>query len=169
MLLSSHKEPPELLQAVLLQRLSIRSEVLLYVNDYNLAQEDWDALLDPPDSTKEESYSLTPDQTTAVMRTLRLAAEAISARTGILYDPCQDACSNALPDRNDESVDQRWAAKGLRCMIRHHLSAAEDIQELRVAVCGNVDAGKSTLLGVLTKGRLDDGRGRARIALLRHK
>lgn len=32
-----------------------------------------------------------------------------------------------------------------------------------------VDAGKSTLLGVLTKGALDDGRGRTRVNLFRHK
>lgn len=31
------------------------------------------------------------------------------------------------------------------------------------------DAGKSTLLGVLTKGGLDDGRGKARLNLFRHK
>ena len=31
--------------------------------------------------------------------------------------------------------------------------------EIRVAVVGNVDAGKSTLLGVLTHGELDNGRG----------
>ena len=30
--------------------------------------------------------------------------------------------------------------------------------EIRVAVVGNVDAGKSTLLGVLTHGELDNGR-----------
>ncbi|CAH8626116.1 unnamed protein product [Schistosoma rodhaini] len=38
-----------------------------------------------------------------------------------------------------------------------------------VAVVGNVDAGKSTLLGVLTHGELDNGRGLARLRLLRHK
>ncbi len=32
--------------------------------------------------------------------------------------------------------------------------------EVRVAVVGNVDAGKSTTLGVLTRGALDDGRGK---------
>ena len=32
-----------------------------------------------------------------------------------------------------------------------------------------VDAGKSTLLGVLTKGTLDDGRGKSRVNLFRHK
>ena len=39
----------------------------------------------------------------------------------------------------------------------------------RVAVVGNVDAGKSTLLGVLTHGDLDNGRGVARQRLFRHK
>lgn len=39
----------------------------------------------------------------------------------------------------------------------------------RVAVVGNVDAGKSTLLGVLTHGELDNGRGMARQKLFRHK
>ncbi|KAJ6593909.1 GTP-binding protein 1 [Mycena capillaripes] len=41
--------------------------------------------------------------------------------------------------------------------------------EVRCAVVGNVDSGKSTTLGVLTRGALDDGRGRARVGLFRHK
>ena len=45
----------------------------------------------------------------------------------------------------------------------------DDFTEVRVAVVGNVDAGKSTLLGVLTHGLLDDGRGLARQRLFRHK
>ncbi|XP_035224507.1 GTP-binding protein 1-like [Stegodyphus dumicola] len=44
-----------------------------------------------------------------------------------------------------------------------------DFVEVRVAVIGNVDAGKSTLLGVLTHGELDNGRGFARQKLFRHK
>lgn len=36
------------------------------------------------------------------------------------------------------------------------------MQDVKVAIIGNVDSGKSTLVGVLTKGQLDDGRGRAR-------
>lgn len=32
----------------------------------------------------------------------------------------------------------------------------------KLAIIGNVDSGKSTLVGVLTKGILDDGRGGAR-------
>ena len=34
--------------------------------------------------------------------------------------------------------------------------------DVRIAVIGNVDSGKSTLVGVLTKGIMDDGRGAAR-------
>ena len=37
-------------------------------------------------------------------------------------------------------------------------------KEVRIAVIGNVDTGKTTLLGVLSKGGLDNGRGKARIA-----
>ena len=40
--------------------------------------------------------------------------------------------------------------------------------DLRLAVLGHADAGKSTLLGVLTNGELDNGAGRARLNLFRH-
>mmetsp|Transcript_7483 Transcript_7483/g.18329 ORF Transcript_7483/g.18329 Transcript_7483/m.18329 type:complete len:689 (-) Transcript_7483:399-2465(-) len=40
---------------------------------------------------------------------------------------------------------------------------------LRVAVIGNVDAGKSTLVGVLVGGSLDNGRGSARLRVLKHR
>lgn len=53
-------------------------------------------------------------------------------------------------------------------LIRRVLGQA-DFLEIRVAVVGNVDAGKSTLLGVLTHGELDNGRGHARQKLFRHK
>jgi len=37
-----------------------------------------------------------------------------------------------------------------------------NVHELRIATVGNVDSGKSTLIGILTGGELDDGRGKAR-------
>jgi GTPase len=40
--------------------------------------------------------------------------------------------------------------------------SSRDDTDVRVAVIGNVDSGKSTLVGVLTKGIMDDGRGFAR-------
>lgn len=53
-------------------------------------------------------------------------------------------------------------------LLRRRLTS-DDFMEIRVAVVGNVDAGKSTLLGVLTHGELDNGRGMARQRLFRHK
>ncbi|KAK4468086.1 hypothetical protein MN116_008257 [Schistosoma mekongi] len=59
------------------------------------------------------------------------------------------------------------------CLVKEYLlrrkTASDDFVDVRVAVVGNVDAGKSTLLGVLTHGELDNGRGLARLRLLRHK
>ena len=54
-------------------------------------------------------------------------------------------------------------------LVRKKYELQQDFIEVRVAVVGNVDAGKSTMLGVLTKGILDDGRGKARVQLFKHK
>lgn len=53
-------------------------------------------------------------------------------------------------------------------MLRKVIGEKEFI-EVRVAVIGNVDAGKSTVLGVLTHAELDNGRGYARQKLFRHR
>jgi GTPase len=41
--------------------------------------------------------------------------------------------------------------------------------DIKVAVAGNVDSGKSSLLGVLTSGQNDDGRGKARLSIFNFK
>lgn len=43
------------------------------------------------------------------------------------------------------------------------------VNENVIAVCGPVDAGKSSLIGVLTSGCLDDGKGKARTNVLVHQ
>lgn len=52
-----------------------------------------------------------------------------------------------------------------------HLSIAETLssRNIRVAVVGNVDAGKSTLIGTLTTSSLDDGRGKSRTSIMKHR
>lgn len=42
-------------------------------------------------------------------------------------------------------------------------------KDTRIAMLGNVDSGKSTLIGVLTNATLDDGRGGARSSVLKHR
>jgi len=54
-------------------------------------------------------------------------------------------------------------------VLVRRIPAARDFMELRIAVTGGTDAGKSTLLGVLTRGDLDNGRGKARLNLLSHR
>ncbi|KAF2746271.1 P-loop containing nucleoside triphosphate hydrolase protein [Sporormia fimetaria CBS 119925] len=56
-----------------------------------------------------------------------------------------------------------------KLLLRRKPQSVDDVIETRIAVVGNVDAGKSTMLGVLVKGGLDDGRGKARVNLFRHK
>ncbi|XP_026469311.1 GTP-binding protein 1 [Ctenocephalides felis] len=73
-------------------------------------------------------------------------------------------------DADCVELRQRKAESGTtgQYLIRKRLDQS-DFMEIRVAVVGNVDAGKSTLLGVLTHGELDNGRGHARQRLFRHK
>lgn len=55
-------------------------------------------------------------------------------------------------------------------LVRKVPKALEDYLDIRIAVAGNVDSGKSTLVGVLTgTGALDNGRGLARSQIFTHK
>jgi GTPase len=47
-------------------------------------------------------------------------------------------------------------------LVRRRAGEGVCAMEVRVAIIGNVDSGKSTLVGVLTRSMLDDGRGLAR-------
>ncbi|KAH8300319.1 hypothetical protein KR044_012916, partial [Drosophila immigrans] len=93
---------------------------------------------------------LNAEQFEASMETLRQLANAI------------DADMVKLRERPSEK------GKIGQFLLRKHIETT-DFMEIRVAVVGNVDAGKSTLLGVLTHGELDNGRGHARQRLFRHK
>ncbi|MHA2249338.1 MAG: GTP-binding protein [Candidatus Kariarchaeaceae archaeon] len=53
-------------------------------------------------------------------------------------------------------------------LIRREKNPNELPVDIRIASVGNVDAGKSTLIGVLLKGKLDDGRGAARTLVFRY-
>uniref|UniRef100_T1IIR6 Tr-type G domain-containing protein n=1 Tax=Strigamia maritima TaxID=126957 RepID=T1IIR6_STRMM len=92
----------------------------------------------------------------ASMHTLRLMAEKLGATITIIRE--------RVIEVGGEDKESRKAAEVL---VRKVPDDQHSI-DLRVAVLGNVDAGKSTLLGVLTQGELDNGRGRARLNLFRH-
>jgi len=50
-----------------------------------------------------------------------------------------------------------------------NVSETLTLRNIRVAVVGNVDAGKSTLIGTLTSSCLDDGRGSSRTSIMKHR
>ena len=54
-------------------------------------------------------------------------------------------------------------------VLIRQFSSTNSLLEIRVAVIGGVASGKSTLIGVLTKGVLDNGFGGARMSILRHQ
>ncbi len=82
------------------------------------------------------------------------------------------ATTTVLRQRTVESVESEGETlgedrKACEVLVRR-IPDDQQFINLRVAVLGNVDVGKSTLLGVLTQGELDNGRGRARLNLFRH-
>ena len=56
---------------------------------------------------------------------------------------------------------------GANVLIRQSVEQGKAPIVIRVAVVGNVDSGKSTLVGVLTRSILDDGRGFARLKIFK--
>lgn len=145
----------------------------------NLQSRAISSLFDTPDAavTKDETAALPKTSVTAICATFETIATQIGARVSVLHNPFDDEGKRIQDDgpkgtetassTNDEERQERWRGKALRLLLRRVGEGAEDINEVRVCVVGNVDAGKSSLLGVLTKGRLDDGRGRARVSLFR--
>lgn len=99
----------------------------------------------------ETQNGLTDEQMAVAIMDLNIAVERLNANYVKLRQ---------IPTERKRHIDEY--------LIRSR-APEDDFQEIRVAVVGNVDAGKSTLLGVLTYGELDNGRGLARRRLFRHK
>ncbi|KAI5867908.1 P-loop containing nucleoside triphosphate hydrolase protein [Durotheca rogersii] len=115
-----------------------------------------------------ESMRLTRPEWDVALDHLRKTAKTANADCDILLT------RNVGGDAEAESIAAAGSqGKGTDCtgkiLIRRAPSSIEEVIETRIAVVGNVDAGKSSMLGVLVKGDLDDGRGKARVNLFRHK
>ncbi|KAK2463278.1 hypothetical protein APHAL10511_004933 [Amanita phalloides] len=93
----------------------------------------------------------------------RLDAEIVKLRTAITHTVEEIGGKASVLY---ECLGARARSTLLLRLLPHSVS---NTPEVRCAVVGNVDSGKSTTLGVLTRGVLDDGRGKARIWLFRHK
>lgn len=110
-----------------------------------------------------ESMGFDLAQWNTALERLQEAANTIPAHSRVLLTYNVGGPEEA-PNKNEKMK----GACG-KVLIRQVPGRVEEVIETRIAVVGNVDAGKSTLLGVLVKGNLDDGRGKARVNLFRHK
>ncbi|KNC50332.1 GTP-binding protein 1 [Thecamonas trahens ATCC 50062] len=106
---------------------------------------------------------------------VEVGVDADGAAEGLTMEQLEDALE-VLEERAATELEAQMTRLRVReveggavaeVLVRALPSAAE-FCEIRVAVVGNVDSGKSTLLGVLTRGKLDDGRGAARSCVFRH-
>lgn len=171
------------LSTYLEKRLVIDHELIIYLGPHNLHLPSIGSLFQSeyqlPAVNQDQMLSISSDEKKQIVETLRLISNSIAAEVFTLWDGLQDEKAHqtqpdeqSLVDKlaaNDEAISMRWNPSSVRLMVRSIPESAHDIVELRVACVGNVDSGKSTTLGVLTKGKLDDGRGRARVSLFRHK
>lgn len=157
-------------------------ELILCLGAHNLQHKSIASIFDSPDYAATPvapgAVVLLPDTLVKVLDTLTQVTGEIHSAVSILHNPftemgtlapASDAKDPIPLSVNDEDIQKRWSSSTLRILIRRIPEGATDLSEIRVAVVGNVDSGKSTILGVLTKGRLDDGRGRARVALFKHQ
>ncbi|KAG0144970.1 hypothetical protein CROQUDRAFT_659278 [Cronartium quercuum f. sp. fusiforme G11] len=169
----------ESLSTILDRRLEYNRECMLYLGPHNLAGTSLSSIFQSEYEVKvgnQANLGLNREEKTRLAEVLDTICSRIGADKSVAWD-CFDDSGGMLsipvevsgPSANEETLVKRWIARSLRIVVRRIAQHAHDLIELRVACVGNVDSGKSTTLGVLTKGRLDDGRGKARVSLFRHK
>ena len=101
---------------------------------------------------------------------LAQSVDAMTLRDPPIISPSSNSHSNAGSNTesdgnasNSPNCDKTKSAENLS--IGETLSS----RNIRIAVVGNVDAGKSTLIGTLTTSCLDDGRGKSRTSIMKHR
>jgi GTPase len=112
----------------------------------------------PQDLYNPQADRVEPVHTNGIELTTIQMDEAIK-RLKVVCESLQAELNELYRNQNQESCYGCW-------LVRLKPRGVEEIMEVRVAVVGNVDAGKSTTLGVLTRGSLDDGRGKVRFDLV---
>jgi GTPase len=122
-----------------------------------------ETLFDLGQEDNGESMAFSKEQWDVALDRLRQSATFLRADCRILLTYNVGGLEEA------ETKNERMKGATGKILVRQAPATVEDVTETRIAVVGNVDAGKSTMLGVLVKGNLDDGRGKARVNLFRHK
>jgi len=145
----------------------LHSQLAKLVDD-RLQEGHGEAVFDIGFENNNQSMRLNKDEYDTALERLKAAADKKKAACNVLLTNYVhgDFEAESTTAAAKDGKDQYCSAKVL---LRQHPTSIENVIETRIAVVGNVDAGKSSMLGVLVKGDLDDGRGRARVNLFRHK
>ena len=163
--LSDHSSPPRL-RTWLLDDIYNEGDASSHLCDLlqtRLEEGHGEILFDLGREESGHSMHLSMAQWNQAISTVRQAASQLKADVKILLT------YNVGGPEEAEIAKQGDTSCNGQLLIRQHPDTPEDVIETRIAVVGNVDAGKSTMLGVLVKGSLDDGRGKVRVNLFRHK
>ena len=101
---------------------------------------------------------------------LAQSVDAMSLRELPTISPSNNSFSNGEFNTENEGNDNS-SPNNDKTKSAENLSIGETLssRNIRIAVVGNVDAGKSTLIGTLTTSCLDDGRGKSRTSIMKHR
>jgi GTPase len=130
-----------------------RFEHLVTQMNWRLKEGSGEAIYEIGVSDNGDLCGLSQDDLDSSLKTLNRMAERLGATVTVIHRNCVQGYPQ-----------ERFVAEVLVRKVPEN----QQFIDIRIAVLGNVEAGKSTLLGVLTQGELDNGRGRARLNLFRH-
>ena len=119
----------------------------------------------PKSNDKKRTQKSSPPSTPSIRSTSKTSPKSKSRTSPSAFEH-EKKRKKAISTPNGNGV--------VECNSEHkekdsdHLNGRKIPKDVRIAVIGNVDSGKSTMIGVLTSGEFDDGRGSARSRILRH-
>ena len=101
---------------------------------------------------------------------LAQSVDAMTLRDPPIISPSSNGHSNGGSNTENDG-NGSISPNNDKTKSAENLSIGETLssRNIRIAVVGNVDAGKSTLIGTLTTSCLDDGRGKSRTSIMKHR
>ena len=153
-----------------------RFEHLVTQMKWRLREGNGEAIYELGVEDKGMLVGLTEQEAAASLSTLYMMSEKLGASLTVLRERQIEGEEHQEQEDDNDEYGRTWngdknepvVRKALEVLVRKVPEDQESV-ELRVAVLGNIEVGKSTLLGVLTHGQLDNGRGSARLNLFRHR
>jgi len=113
-----------------------------------------------PQKDAKEYHTLTASKQTPQQFLEAETKKVIEAAEGMKLESQEEEKELTLEEESKLKSEFEGGMKSIPSELQ-----VRDENDVRIAIIGNVDSGKSTLVGVLTKGIFDDGRGSARKAV----